>query len=407
MFKPFKKFSRSPTEVRSEHEEFAAALKGNPVNSVNINKDNALNIPAVATAVEFITSTVASLPVKLYSRDRDVVTEVEDDYRLRLFNEDTGDLLDAVQFKKALITDMLLKGAGYAYINKKGNTIKSLHYLEEKNVSVIEGTDKIFKSVTIYVNGKPYPDFNILRITRATVNGVKGTGVLDQNPLLFNAMYNALKYENTAISSGTKRGFLKSARRLEKPMLDDLKSAWRKLYSTDNSPDVMVLNDGISFEPASSTATENQLNESKRTNSELVYNLFGLSAALFNGGTTNEIYINAIKTGILPIVTALNVALNKFVLLEKEKKNLFFAVDVSDLLKGSLEERYRGYEIALKNGWLQIDEIRKRENMKSLGLDFVKLGLADVLYDPATKAVYAVNTNATYTLGSGGKEGTE
>lgn len=411
MFETLKRRLFTPVETRSTVDatsDFEAVLTGRNFATSHISKENALNIPAVATAVDFIASTVASLPVKLYKRVNGTVEEVENDYRLKFLNDDTGDLLDAVQFKKALVTDMLLRGASYAYIDKQGNTIKGLYYVDERNVSVVEGTDKIFKSVKIYINGKEYEDFELLRVTRGSLNGVTGVGVLEQNPLLFNTMFNALKYENTAISSGTKRGFLKSARRLDKEMLEGLKKAWRKLYSTDvnDSPDVMILNEGISFEPASSTATENQLNESKRTNSELVYNLFGLSYALFSGNGTyaNEIYVNCIKTGVLPVVASLNAALNKFILLEKEKQNFFFAIDVSPVLKASIEERYRGYEIAVKNGWLQVDEVRKLENMKPLGLDFVKLGLADVLYNPVTKEVYAVNTDATHELGSKGKE---
>ena len=411
MFETLKKrFFTSSLEVRSSEEtsNFEAVLTGKNYSTDTISKQQALNIPAVATAVEFITSTIASLPVKLYKKEGETINEIEDDYRLKFLNEDTGDLLDAVQFKKALVADMLLKGAGYAYIDKSGNKINGIYYVNESKVSVIKGTDEIFKTVDIYINGKQYNDFDVLRVTRGTLNGVTGVGVLEQNPLLFNLMYNALKYENTAVCSGTKRGFLKSARRLEKAMLEELKKAWRKFNSTDNSnsPDVMVLNEGISFEGASSTATENQLNESKKTNSELVYNLFGLSSALFTGSVVNMngVYINAIKTSVLPVVAVLNTALNKFLLLEKEKNNLFFAIDVSSVLKGDLEERYRGYEIAVKNGWLQIDEIRKLENMKPLGLDFVKLGLADVLYDPTTKAVYTVNTNATVKLGSNGEE---
>lgn len=412
MFETLKRRLFAPVETRSTGDattsDFEAVLTGRTYSTSHITKTDALNIPAVATAVDFIASTVASLPVKLYKRVDGTVEEVENDYRLKFLNDDTGDLLDAVQFKKALITDMLLRGAGYAYIDKQGNSITGLYYVDERNVQVIEGVDKIFKTVKTYIDGKEYEDFDLLRVTRGSLNGVTGVGVLEQNPLLFNTMFNALKYENTAISSGTKRGFLKSARRLDKEMLEGLKKAWRKLYSTDvnNSPDVMILNEGISFEPASSTATENQLNESKRTNSELVYNLFGLSYALFSGNGTyaNEIYVNCIKTGVLPVVASLNAALNKFILLEKEKQNLFFAIDVSSVLKASIEERYRGYEIAVKNGWLQVDEVRKLENMKPLGLDFVKLGLADVLYNPVTKAVYAVNTNATHELGSEGKE---
>jgi len=184
-------------------------------------------------------------------------------------------------------------------------------------------------------------------------------------------------------------------------MLQQLKNGWKQLYSNDvnSSPDVVVLNKGITFEPASSTATENQLNEGKLTNSGLVYGLFGLTANLFNSNSVNaDVYTNAIKTGVLPIVKLFNVALNKFFLLEKEKSSMFFDIDTSEVLKPTIEERYRSYEIAVKSGFMQIDEVREIEKMTPLGLDFVKLGLGDVLYNPKTKEVYVTNTNTAFDL---------
>lgn len=409
MFGNLFKTNKAP-ETRSEV-ELEAILTGKQFDVGSITRANALNIPAVASSIDFITSTIASLPIRLYKQNGDAIEEIEDDYRLKLLNEDTGDLLDSNQFKRALVTDMLLYGAGYAYVERKKNLITGLYYVDCADVQVIEDVDKVKKSVTIWLQGKKYEQYEVLRLTRNSRNGVTGVGVLAQNPLLFNTMHNALKFENTAISTGVKRGFLKATRRLEDKMLEQLKQAWKKLYSTDvnNSPDVIVLNEGITFEPASGTATENQLNESKRTNSDLVYNLFGLSSTLFNcanGTNANEVYLNAIKTAVIPVVTAFNTALNKFILLEKEKEQMFFAIDVSEVLKSTVEERYRAYELGVRNGWLQVDEIRKLENMKPLGLEFVKLGLGDVLYYPARKEVYTTNTNATHVIGSGeGKEG--
>lgn len=223
-------------------------------------------------------------------------------------------------------------------------------------------------------------------------------------------MYNALKYENTAVASGTKRGFLKSARRLEKQMLDDLKAAWRKLTSTDSeNNDVLVLNEGISFEPTQSTATETQLNDLKKTNNELVYNLFGINSALFNASSTNmdDIYLNSIKTAVLPVVEALNTALNKFLLLEKEKGAYFFAMDTSEILKGNVKDRYAAYDTGIKSGWLQVDEVRKIEKMAPIGFDFMKLSLADVFYNPKTKEIFVPNTNGTGNIAKAGKEGNE
>ena len=83
-----------------------------------------------------------------------------------------------------------------------------------------------------------------------------------------------------------------------------------------------------------------------------------------------------------PILKEFETALNRDFLLESEKGEYKWAADTSELTKADVLKRYQAYEIASKNGFMQIDEIRFKENMEPLGLDFVKLGLQDVLYYP-------------------------
>lgn len=404
-----KKEDRSVLDV----DNFSEVLRGGNNDASSISRSNALNIPAVAAAVDFIAGTISTLPVKLYQREDGEIHEVEGDYRCTLLNRETGDILDAVQFKKALVTDYLLEGAGYAYIDRVGNRIDGIYYVKNCDVAPLMNTDPIKKDVQFQIAGRLYRQYEIMRITRMSADGTTGIGLLDQNPVLFNAMYNSLRYENSSINSGTKKGFLKSKYKLGQEQLDKLKNAWRKLTENNSKNDVMVLNEGLDFESASNTAAETQLNENKQANSRLVNAMLGLSSGLFDN-PTYEVYLTSVKCGILPVLAAMENSFNKFLLLEKEKDAYFFLIDASSILKSSMLERYKGYELALKNGWLQVDEVRKMENMAPLGLDFVKLGLADVLYDPELKQIYTINTNAAYKLGEQpqlggnlqGKEGT-
>ena len=89
-----------------------AALGGSPVTVKTV-----LNIPAVSSSVGFIAGTVASLPVRLYRTKDGKTEEVRDDYRLALLNRETGDLLDAFQWKCTLARDYLLAGNGYTYVD--------------------------------------------------------------------------------------------------------------------------------------------------------------------------------------------------------------------------------------------------------------------------------------------------
>ena len=111
-----------------------------------ITRAEAMQIPAVSKAVDFIAGTIASIPIKLYQEENGNIKEIKDDNRISLLNDDTKDTLDGNQFKRALVEDYLLSKGGYAYICKKRNTVVSLHYVEEKYVQILSSVNNhIFK----------------------------------------------------------------------------------------------------------------------------------------------------------------------------------------------------------------------------------------------------------------------
>lgn len=358
----------------------------------NITKTEALNIPSVSGCVELICNTVATLPIKLYKEHESKVEEVIDS-RVSLLNDDTGDTLDGYQLKKAIVEDYLLNGAGYAYINRERNKTISLHYVDYTNVSINIGVDPIFKTYDILVNGRTYRDFEFLKITRKTKDGITGQGIIKDNAEALATAYNSLVFENVLVKTGgNKKGFLKANGRLSREAITELKTAWNNMYK-NNTENVIVLNNGLEFQEASNTSVEMQLNENKKTNSIEICKMFTVPPALLEGTATEQEYNNFIKITILPILKAIETALNKDFLLPSEKESFYFAFDTKELLKGDIEKRYKAYEVAVKNGILQVDEVRYMEDYEPLGLDFIKLGLQDVLYNPKTKEIYTPNTN--------------
>jgi HK97 family phage portal protein len=378
--------------------EFEDLLLQAGVTTDTVTKQQALNIPSVAGCIEIISNTVAMIPIKLYQEIDGKVTEVVDN-RVNLLNDDTKDTLDAYQFKKQLIEDYLLQGVGYAYINKQRNNVKSLHYVESINVSINKNVDPIFKSYEILVHGKTYRPFEFVKLTRKTVDGASGKGIIHENNDMLSVAYLTLKYEKILLKTGgNKKGFLKAQKKLGAEALTALKTAWNNLYK-DNTDNVVVLNDGMDFQEASSTSVEMQMNENKITNASEICKLFNVPTRILDGMASENEYHNFIKICILPILTAFETAINKDLLLESEKGSFYFAFDTKELLKGNMLQRYLAYELAIKNGFLQCDEIRFIENLEPYGLDFIKLGLQDVLYNIKTKEIYTPNTNQTTLMG--------
>ena len=405
----FKKLieKRSEESKNQENQGLSKLLElaGESIDSVTL--EQAMNIPALAGCVELISNTIAMLPIKLYEDKNGEISECLNDYRTFLINDETGDLLDGYQFKKAIVTDFLLNGESYTYLKKSKNKIESLFYIDSKDVMVMKGQDPVVKTIDIKIGGAPYRDFEVVRILRKTKDGVKGTGVIKENNLLLTISYLSLQFENQlAKTGGGKRGFLKSKHALEDKAFNKLKEAWKKLYSNNND-NVMVLNDGVEFQEANATSVEMQLHENKITNSKEICKIFNVPSAMLDGVANEEEYNNFIKIAVLPILETIQTAFNRYLLAETEKGRLFFAFDTKELLKGDLEKRFRAYAIAIRQGFMQIDEVRSIENFKPLGLDFIKLGLGDVMYNPVTKNFYTPNTGLTQSLDDSALKGGE
>ena len=80
--------------------------------------------------------------------------------------------------------------------------------------------------------------------------------------------------------------------------------------------------------------------------------------------------------------------------MESEKASRYWAFDTKELTRGDIKERYEAYQIGLNQHFLQVDEIRKLEDMEPMGFDWITLGLDSVLYNPKTGQIYTPNTNA-------------
>jgi HK97 family phage portal protein len=363
-----------------------AMLKGE-----KIDKEKAISLPAVSSAVDRICNTVAMIPIKLYKESIDETTgkkkveEVKSDPRIKLLNTEPGDTLDAFQMRKAWVQDYLLDKGGYLYIEKSKNKFKSLRYVDASNVTINTNFDPIFKDITYMVQGKNYETFNFLTILRSTKNGGSGRSVISEVSTAIENAYQTLLYELGLVKTGgAKKGFITSQRRLGEKEIQMLKQAWANLYS-NKSDNAIVLNEGMDFKEGSSTTVELQLNERKKTLQDEIDNIF------HNKPNFDEF----MKEAVMPILSAIKTALNKDFLLEKEKESFYFEFDTREITRGNIKERYEAYKVAAETGWISKNEIRYLEDYDSIeGLDVITLNLANVVFDINTGKYYTPNTNA-------------
>ena len=356
------------------------------ISGETITREKALTLPAVSGAVDFICNSIASMPVKLYKYKDGAVEEQEKDSRVKLLNGDTGDTLDAYQMKKAMVEDYLLGKGGYCYIERNRNDVVALRYVEERFIAVLRNFKPIYKDYVILVEGAEYKPYDFVKLLRNTKDGASGIGVTVEVSKALETAYNTLLYQlNLVQSGGNKKGFLKSTKKIGQDEINILKSAWSRMYA-NNQENVVVLNNGLEFQEASNSSVEMQLNESKKTLMDEINDLFHIYPSD---------YERTFKEAIYPIVKAFETALNRDLLLEKEKKSMFFEFDVKEIIRASLKERYESYKLAKETGFMTLNEIRRAENLGYIeGLDIVNVGLGAVLYDTNTHTYYTPNTDS-------------
>lgn len=390
----FRLFKRADdAEVKEEH--ILDEGSGEVISTLNmkpeyVGRTQALNIAALNGCVNMIAGDIAKLTIRLYKKENGNVEEIEDE-RTYALNQDPGDTLTAVELKKAMVMDYYLGKGGYCYIEKSGTKLKSLRYVDEKDISFVYNTDPIFRSYSILVDGNRYMPHEFLRILRNTKNGREGKPIYEEAQRFMSTTYSLLKYEeNQNMTGGNKKGFLKSQKKLATEVIDYIRSQWKKLYS-NNAENVMVLNEGMEFQECSNTSMEMQLNQNKITNAKDICKFFLMPANILNGSPTEQERKLYVEECLNPVISELENALNRDLLLESEKGTYYFSVDTSDMTKGDQEKRYAAYERAVKSGFMLVDEVRAKENMTPLGLNYIKLGLQDVLFDAKTKDIFVPN----------------
>ena len=403
MDNPFKRLFKRDTETPSPSQTNSEQILGEGgtvsdvlleaiINGGSITRAQALSIPSVAANVDFISNCIAAMPVKLYKRKDGHVEEVTDDTRVRLLNTDTGDTLDAFQMKKALVTDYFLGKGGYCYIQRNKNDVTGLYYVQDDYVVINYDFQPIYKTYIIYVYENQYQPYEFIKLLRNTQTGAWGVGIVDELTEALESAFETMKFQLGLVKTGgNKKGFLKSENKLTDEAMTLLKNAWRKLYA-NNTENVVVLNKGLDFKEASNTAVEMQLNETIESLDKQIDKIFHIYADF------NETF----KFAIYPIIKAFETALNRDLLLEKEKGKYFFEFDVKEIIKADIKSRYEVYRMSKECQMTTINERRRMENMNEIeGGDVIDLGLGAVLFDVNTQTYYTPNTNATSSGGSG------
>src|SRR5699024_3369389 len=114
----------------------------------------------------------------------------------------------------------------------------------------------------------------------------------------------------------------------------------------------------------------------------------------YSSNEQNNIYF--LQYCLAPIITSIESAFNKSLLLETEKnEGYFFRFDVSELLRTTEKEKIETVVKAMEKGLLSINEARAKIDMPNIKEDYFTWNLGSIFYDPESGLFTIPNTGLT------------
>ena len=354
--------------------------------SGNITEKEAMQIPAVASGVDLIASSIAYLPIKLYKTNEDgEKEEIIGDKRVQMLNVSNNFFDSSFNMKYGQVKNLVLHGTSYTYLKKSGrNNIEEMYYLNKTDVSpqlIKVGNNYDYKfSFTLFQDSMTVNSDAMMVASKdvARSTDIEGIGLLEKGKKTLKLALEEMNNSSNALSNKLP-AYLSTPNSLSPQAKENIRSSFRGLA---NSNQVPIFEESLSYHCVNLNPTELELLDSRKYSTELIAQLLNIpftyllsSATSYNNSAEES--VRFLKITLMPYITCLEQAYQRFLLTEKEiQQGYYFQFDTSQILKISAQEM-ANYLKSLKNsGMMTANECRRELGMQSIeGADYLEIAV--------------------------------
>ena len=336
-------------------------------------QDKAMLLSTVYRCVNLIADSVAQLPFEPYKVDsKGYKKKYQKHPSYHVLNCEPNARMTRYTFIKLLISSMLLRGNGYAYIVREANgDVKELIYLPPEYVTIIP-PKYIYEPVRYNVTGF---DFEVeardmIHLLNYSYDGVTGISTLtfarDTLELSSNSEEHARNFFGGGCNVG---GILTVQASLNSKQKEDIKSSWNKAFSANSgqSNGLAVLEGNMNYQPISVNSKDAQLLETRAFNVVDICRFFNVSPVMAfdlshsSYSTVEATNISFLSTTLQPVLSKIELEFKRK--LFKNHADIDIKFDVAELLRTDKSSQSEYYQKMILNGVMSINEVRKELNL--------------------------------------------
>ena len=332
---------------------------------VVVDTESALSVPAIWRAVTMISDTVGALSIHAYRNDQ----RLESTPRIL---ERPYPLEHAVETYSAMAAALIIHGNYVAILGEPGPTgyPESFYPVAADRVTVFREKGEIRYRVDN--EPVPYTPAQILHIKGFSLPGeLVGIGILAAQRQGIASAVAVLEYASRYFDGGAMPSYVLKSENddLTEIEAQALKAKWMEVYGGRNREPV-VLNSSTSALPLNANANDAQLIESRLQSTSDAANIVGIPGTMVGAPNSSRTYSNVeaqaleyLRTSIVPITSRIEAALSDYL---PRGQRARFSYD--SLLRSDTLTRYQAHEIALRAGFLTVDEVRELEDRPPAGV---------------------------------------
>ena len=359
-------FKKKKNETIESRSGFFDSLHYNIAGGYQSNK--AMLLSTVYRCVDVISDSVAQLPLEPYYKDKDgFKLKFVEHPTYYLLNKEPNKKMSRFTFIKTLVVSTLLKGNGYAYIerNGKGDAI-ALHYVNPDLVTAIEEEGNIKYSIT---GNKGYIEAcNMIHILNFSYDGINGISTLAHAKQTLGLSQDSESHAQGFFKGGANlAGILTVQSTLTAKQKQELKTSWQTAFSpTTGQPNgVAVLEGNMAFEPITVNPADAQLLETRQFNVIDICRFFGVSPVkAFDLSKSSYSTVEATQLAFLtdtlaPLLEKIELEFERKIYKPSERNNIEVRFDTSVLLRADKASLASYYNTLFQIGVITPNEIRK------------------------------------------------
>ena len=355
--------------------DFADWLMGDRARSaadVIVSIDSALGVPAVWQAVNFLSKTMASLPLNVYRETKGTRTVIRGGTGA-LLHDNPNPETTSFDWRSMLYLSVFKNGRGYCWIERDlSGRVISIWNLPYNRVTVKRENSKL---VYEYDQGggvkKTYPSQDIIDIVfHWSEDNISHINPLRKCADAIGLAIAASDYGSKFFAGGGVPPFVVQGKfSTEKGLLragEDLREATRKAAKEKRV--ALTMPEGLEFKSIGVEPEKTQLNDLQRFSIEQVARIYGLPPVFLQDLTkgtyanTEQQDIQLVKHTIRHWATQFEQQINlKLFGFNIRTRFAEFALDA--LLRGAFKDRMTGYQTAISGGIMKPHEARDLENL--------------------------------------------